>query len=295
MVRDVLRSMLLLLLVTPAIAGDVTPQTSDERPQDAEAIRRHIDSIFQAYIRKDRRAVRETHATEWRGFLRPSRSVVRGIDGYMEAAEAALSGPYGLVGYEFVEYDTIFYGDTAVVSYVAELDPGRAPFRPMIRVLDVYARMDGHWIQVASQTAPHPDSLAAGRQQPAPVPEPLRAEILEARREVWLEWFRNGSRLAQVIPSELIAIDQDDAEWKDRAAVLSGAADFARAGGKLVRLDFPRTEIQLYGDVAILYTLYELEFELDGQTTAVAGRGTEVFVRRDGGWVNSGWHLDSGQ
>ncbi len=283
-----------LVVATFAVAGKLAPQTADQRPEDTEAIRSHIDSIFQAYIGKDRQSIRATHSDEWRGFLRPSREVIKGIEGYMQAAEAALSGPYGLSGYRFIEYDTIFYGETAIVNYIAELVPRQSPFRPMIRVLDVYVRLDGHWNQVASQTAPHPDTLAAGRQRPAPVPDALRRQILDARQEVWQSWFMNGSRLAEVIPPELVAINNGDPEWKDRQAVLASAAAFSESGGKLLRLDFPKTEIQLYGDVAILYTLYELEFQVDGQATTMSGRGTEIFVRRDGDWVNSGWHLDSG-
>jgi hypothetical protein len=46
-------------------------------------------------------------------------------------------------------------------------------------------------------------------------------------------------------------------------------------------------------------TIFELadEFETEsaGQRQAYAGRGTEIFVRRGGAWINSGWHLDSGK
>ena len=294
---------LLLALIIPglAIAGGLTPQTAEERPEDARAIQAHIDSIFRAYIDRDRDRIRSTHSEDWRGFLRPSGTVIRGIEAYMQAAEAALSGPYGLSGYEFLEYDVIFYGDTAVVSYIAELVPRRIPFRPMIRVLDVYALVsdhgdsEGHWIQVASQTAPHPDTLAAGRQQPFPISDPLRKQILEAREQVWRSWFENRDDLNKVLPPELIAINAGEEEWRDRTAVIANSASFAAKGGRLLRLEFPQTEIQLFGDVAILYTLYSLEIEADGERSSVAGRGTEIFVRRDGAWVNSGWHLDSGE
>ena len=47
-------------------------------------------------------------------------------------------------------------------------------------------------------------------------------------------------------------------------------------------------------DRAILYTLYEMDLEVGGETVTESGRGTEIFVRRDGEWVNSGWHLDAG-
>ncbi len=285
----------LALLPCATLADGLKPEVADERQVDAAAIKAHIDSIFQAYIRKDRDRIRATHSTEWRGFLRPSRDVVKGIDAYMQAAEAALSGPYGLAGYEFKEYDVVFYGDMAIVNYVAALVPGRGiPFRPMIRVLDVYALDGDHWMQVASQTTRHPDTNDALRQQPSPVNERLRGQILEAREQVWRAWFENREELAQVIPTETIAINPGEEAWQDREEILNSAREFADSGGKLVHLTFPRTEIQLFGDVAILYTTYELGTESDGKRTDLAGRGTEIFIRRAGRWVNAGWHLDSG-
>ena len=74
-----------------------------------------------------------------------------------------------------------------------------------------------------------------------------------------------------------------------------GAADFVAAGSRLMRLEFPRTEILAYGDVAILFTTYLFEVKTKGTRSITSGRGTELFVRRDGEWVNSGWHLDSGK
>ena len=62
---------------------------------------------------------------------------------------------------------------------------------------------------------------------------------------------------------------------------------------KLVRLEFPQTEIQVYGTTAIIYTryLYELE-NPQGQRHTSTGRATEIFVRRGNGWVNPGWHME---
>ena len=285
-----------LVFLLPAIAAAAgAPQMEEERSKDAAAIRAHIDSIFQAYINKDREVIRATHSEDWRGFLRPSREVIKGIEGYMQAAEAALSGPYGLSAYRFIEYDVVFYDDMAVVNYVAELTPRRLPIRPMIRVIDVYAKHRGHWMQVASQTAPHPDSLAAGRQQPFPVHGPLRQEILDAREDVWRAWFENGGDLKDLVPPDTLAINAGEEEWKNQQQILDSSAEFVAGGGKLLRLEFPRTEIQMYGDVAVLYSLFEMEMEVGGgQRIAQSGRATEIFVRREGRWVNPGWHLDSG-
>jgi hypothetical protein len=35
--------------------------------------------------------------------------------------------------------------------------------------------------------------------------------------------------------------------------------------------------------------------ESNGQRQVSSGRGTEIFLRRGGCWVNPGWHLDSGR
>ena len=81
------------------------------------------------------------------------------------------------------------------------------------------------------------------------------------------------------------------ADWADRDEILRRSSTFA-AGGKLLRLEFPETQMQVYGNVAILYTSFVFETQQDGQRNVTTGRGTEVFVNRDGKWVNTGWHLE---
>jgi hypothetical protein len=53
--------------------------------------------------------------------------------------------------------------------------------------------------------------------------------------------------------------------------------------------------VQWYGEVAIVWSSYSLETEVDGQSTPEDGRVTEIFVRRNGHWTNPGWHTDSGK
>jgi hypothetical protein len=72
------------------------------------------------------------------------------------------------------------------------------------------------------------------------------------------------------------------------------AQSMKEGGVQLTRLEFPRTEIQLFGNTAILYYTYVMEQRLGDQAAIDAGRGTEIFVRRDGKWVDVGWHLDQG-
>jgi hypothetical protein len=63
----------------------------------------------------------------------------------------------------------------------------------------------------------------------------------------------------------------------------------------LVRLEFPKSEMQIYGNIIIVYTTYLYEVEVNGKRTRESGRGTEIFVRRGDELVNAGWHLDSGK
>ncbi len=124
----------------------------------------------------------------------------------------------------------------------------------------------------------------------------MRKELLAAREAVWRAWYGNDrAKLEAVIPEETVAINPAEEKWHDRAEILASAREFAERGGKLLRLEYLRTEIQLYGDVAILYTTYLVEVESKGERETVNGRGTEIFIRRNGIWVNSGWHLDSGR
>jgi ketosteroid isomerase-like protein len=118
--------------------------------------------------------------------------------------------------------------------------------------------------------------------------------LLKVRETVWRSWFANdAATLKQLVPPETIVISAGEKEWKHQAAILQSAADFHTQGGKLIHLEFPRTEIQHFGDVAILYSAYTVETEMGGKRSTSSGRATEVFVMRDGQWTNPGWHTDA--
>jgi len=121
------------------------------------------------------------------------------------------------------------------------------------------------------------------------------ARLLSDREAIWWAWFTNDTtRLGQLLAREVVAINNGDTTWHDRAGVLAGAREFAKRGAKLVRVTFPKTEKQVFGDCAVLYSQYELELEQNGKKMVQRGRATEVFVWRNGVWQNTGWHLDSG-
>jgi ketosteroid isomerase-like protein len=123
-----------------------------------------------------------------------------------------------------------------------------------------------------------------------------RAELLRIRESIWNAWFNNDQRkLQSMLPEDTIAINNGEDAWQGRTEVIKAAQEFHAAGNRLVSLRFPKTEIQRYGDVIIYYSLFETVTELGGKQTISSGRATEVFVKENGHWVNSGWHLDSGK
>ena len=119
-------------------------------------------------------------------------------------------------------------------------------------------------------------------------------QLLRVRETVWRSWFANDTKtLEALVPAETIVISSGEKEWKNEAGVLRGAAAFHAKGGRLLRLEFPRTEVQHFGNVAITYSQYLYEIEQFGKRSVTSGRVTEIFVLRDGHWTNPGWHTDA--
>ena len=284
-------------LAGPPLAAQLAPVPGDQRQADRDAIRDHIDKIFQGFIHQDPAPLRAGHAAEWRGFLEGSREIRKGLDSYMQAVGGELKSPEHIRAYKMLSFDVMFYGDVAVVPYIAEVEAGAEghTVSEKLRVLDVYAKLNGDWIQIATDTTLHPEAQAQEMSRLETPGEALKKKLLEAREAVWRAYFSADlARLGQDLPPEVIAVDEGREEWSRRDEILAGAKRFAGQGGKLVRLEFPRTEIQLFGYTAILYSTYLYEVELQGARHTTSGRATETFVFRDGKWVNVGWHLDQG-
>ena len=122
------------------------------------------------------------------------------------------------------------------------------------------------------------------------------AELLRTRETVWRAWFAGDAKtLKELVPPETIVMSGGEEQWKHQADVLRTSAEFHAKAGKLIRLEFPRTEIQHFDNVAIVWSSYALEVEVDGKRSPDSGRVTEIFVRRDGHWLNPGWHTDAGK
>ncbi len=313
--------MVALSLTQMASADGRREHTRMTAKQNREQILQHIHGIFQAYLRQDRDAIRKTHTPDWTGFQGSSVKIERGIDAYMVNAEKSLQNLRG-TGYELLDTEVQIYGDMALVYYIARYDyrdrEGREGSIPL-RSIDVYRRERGEWNQCGSHITPIPAggdwgegrtekprarsnqlnstaATAASRSEPTmprSLAPPEREELFKAREAVWRAWFAGDQvALRAAVPDEAIAMDPGVADWADQVEILRRSSAFA-SGSKLLRLEFPETRMQVYGNVAILYTSFVFETQQDGQRNVTTGRGTEVFVNRGDKWVNTGWHLES--
>lgn len=157
-------------------------------------------------------------------------------------------------------------------------------------VLPLSEQMSG---QMSGQVSGQPSGNGQTHTRPT---ESERNELLTVRLLVWNSYFDNDQKqLKKLIGDDFLTINPGEEHWQDKAEFLAGAQHFAEHHGKLVSLDFPKTEIQEFGDVAVLYSLVRITMESDGKRESLNCRSTEVFHKRDGQWVNTGAHVDSGQ
>lgn len=284
--------------------------SSDGRDADRAAIRAHIESICQAFIDGDFNKIHATHTEDWRGFLENSRTPVKGIDAYMRANGIPWplpTTPVQRVGtpdpsrtFKVFDFDVHFYSpDLAVANFFVDFgtktgDTFKTGTR--YRIMDIYARRNGAWNQAASHTVVDPIWRAEQMSQPATLPPPVRDQLLAAREAVWRAFFTNDQeKLDKLVPADTIVLEGPlEQPFVRKAQILEDAKRGAERGTKLVRLEFPKTEIQVYGTTAIIYTTYLFELEnAQGQRQTSTGKATEIFVRRDGAWVNPGWQMAS--
>ena len=148
---------------------------------------------------------------------------------------------------------------------------------------------------LAASPAPQPDNSMGQSSGSSVVTEEVRSELLAARETAWRAFFAGDpAQLEKLLAPELVAIQQSQERWESREELITMAHRIRKAGVRIARLEVPETKIQLYGDVAILYYSYVFETAADGWSVTDEGRGTEIFVRRNGRWVDVGWHLDHG-
>lgn len=129
----------------------------------------------------------------------------------------------------------------------------------------------------------------------APQPDAAtRDAVLALRDAVWRAWYANDSTtFDRIVPDELLAIGWDGGTWNDRSRTVQRMREFAATGKTLRSLAFPENAFQWYGDVVLLYSTYRIVVGKGDDVTTTVGRATEVFVRRDGRWIHTAWHLDA--
>ena len=89
-----------------------------------------------------------------------------------------------------------------------------------------------------------------------------KGPLLKAREAVWRAYFAGDrATLEKLLPEELITLEAGG-DWGNRKAVFDGSARFAAGSGK---------------------------------RSTHTGRVTEVFVDRNGTWVNPSWHMNTGR
>jgi ketosteroid isomerase-like protein len=114
-------------------------------------------------------------------------------------------------------------------------------------------------------------------------------QLLRVRETVWRAWFAGDTKaLEELVPPGTVVMSGGEEKWKNQSDVLRSAVEFRSKGGNLVRLEFPRTQVQHFGDVAIVRSSYIVETEVDGKRSSSSGRVTEIFVRQHGRWTNPG-------
>ena len=120
------------------------------------------------------------------------------------------------------------------------------------------------------------------------------AEVLRLREAAWRAWFGGDeAALRRFLPADFIGISAKAGPLASLDLTIEQSRAFHAAGGRLVRLEFPETKFQRDGDVVILYGRYVAVIETGGKEQTSRGRLTEMFAKRGGRLVHTGWHLDN--
>lgn len=148
-------------------------------------------------------------------------------------------------------------------------------------------------IALALTAAPSWLTAQAAPRVATTLPAQELAELEAIRKEVWVHWFAGDTAaLRAVLGPELVAISPDSPDYQSLERTLTGAARFQASGATLQSVTFTSTMAHRFNDVVVMFSHYALEMDSGGQRSAQQGRATEVFVRHNGKWVHTSWHLD---
>ena len=119
------------------------------------------------------------------------------------------------------------------------------------------------------------------------------SELEAIRKSVWVDWFSGDTAaLRRVLGPELVAMSPGEPHWQSLGESLDGSAGFKEGGGRFVSVAFDSSTVHRFGDVVVMFSHYRVVTENQGARSTLQGRATEVFVRANGRWVHTSWHLD---
>lgn len=146
---------------------------------------------------------------------------------------------------------------------------------------------------LALVTAAAPLAAQSAPRVATTLPPAELAALETIRKDVWVHWFAGDTAaLRRVLGPELIAISPDSPTFQSLEKTLSGSAAFKAGGGRLISVAFDSTTIHRFDHVVVMFSHYAVEMESGGKPFTQKGRATEVFVRHQGRWVHTSWHLD---
>ncbi|MBX7174568.1 MAG: nuclear transport factor 2 family protein [Pyrinomonadaceae bacterium] len=302
---------LLLLLVMAAILPHFAVKAqntsnNENREADRAAILADIEAVTQAFITLDIEKIHSTHSEDWRGFIESSDSPIKGINEYMRANQLPYPPPPNMpkapasltanITFRISNFDLYFISqDIGLANFILEFirkTDDKITVLTKYRISDIYSKRNGKWIQTASHTSLDSNWVNKANTEAFIPPQPLQQQILKAREAFWGAWFTNDrSKLEEMLAEKIIALEENSSDWKNRETILKGAKEFAESGGNLTKLEFPSTEIQVYGSTWILYTTYLFELEQNGKKIINTGKGVETYVKRGDKFINIGWVL----
>ena len=120
--------------------------------------------------------------------------------------------------------------------------------------------------------------------------EDPRPALIVARDAVWRAYFEGDSaKLVELLPDTMVAMG------KHRADIIRDAQGFVADSGKFLGIRFSDDEFYVRGDVALVFSRYEVNLTRRGKPAPMSGRAIELFEKRNGRWINPSWHLDDDQ
>jgi ketosteroid isomerase-like protein len=148
------RRYLLPALLVPLAAAAATPAATPAEKATIAQLTRQSDAWDKAIVRKDRAAVADNMAEDFRD-----------IDGHGSVAgkaqflEGILAPDLSIDPYVVEDFDVRLYGDVALLSGTTRMtghSEGK-PFRSHYRYIDIYVRRGGRWRVVSVQISKMPD------------------------------------------------------------------------------------------------------------------------------------------